>query len=95
MNPKYSVGEVVVINCPILPDLHGTEHSITEICEVTFSDHNNTVLLCYKLGFTFEWCGVKDYPYWREESLWKKHEPSQMSFQSLIRSINSPVKQES
>lgn len=32
---------------------------------------------------------------WAESALRKRHEPSQMSFQSLIQSMNIPVKQES
>lgn len=54
MNPKFSVGEVVIINCPKLPEFHGTEHVVTEIAEVTFEQHNNKVLLCYTLDFTYE-----------------------------------------
>lgn len=91
MSPKFNVGEVVIINCPILPELHGTEHTVVEICEVTFSDHDNTTLLCYKLGFTFEWQGVKNYPYWREGSLLKKHQPGQMSFRELMSNLKTNI----
>lgn len=91
MNPKFSIGEAVIIDCKALPEFDGTEHTITDISLVTFSDHNNTELLCYKLGFTYEWQGDKEYPYWAEWSLKKKHEGSDFSFTQLMAHMNTKI----
>lgn len=95
MNPKFSVGERVVIVCKELPQFDGTEHTITEIKEVTFTNHGNVKLLCYELGFSFKWKGDENYTYWREGCLRKKHQPSEFSFDSLMDNLKLPQKQES
>lgn len=89
MKPKFSVGETVIVVCKDLPQFDGTAHVITDISEVTFTDHNVT-MLCYKLGFTYEWQGDKNYPYWRESCLKKKHTPSEFSFDSLMDNLKLP-----
>lgn len=90
MNPKFSVGERVILVCQDLPQFNGTEHTITEIKEVVFTQHNNEKLLCYELGFSYEWKGDKDYTYWRESCLREKHNPSEFSFNELMTTLITP-----
>ena len=108
MNPKYSVGESVILQSISHPEYNG-EYTVekvikngdTFVCRSTgalitrmnnpgFGYILNEVVITGKnvFGFVVEAA-------WRESALRKCHEPSQMSFQSLIQSINSPVKQES
>ncbi|MNW01211.1 hypothetical protein D3C71_1968160 [compost metagenome] len=92
MNPKFKIGETIIIACKILPEFDGTEHVITDIAEVTFPNHNNRKLLCYTLDFTYEWQGVKDYKYWVEGCLRKKQQPSEFSFTQLMDNLKLPQK---
>lgn len=91
MTPKFKLGESVIIVCPYLPQFDGTEHTITDIKLVTFSDHNNIKLLCYELGFSYEWQGDKNYRYWREGCFRKRHDKGDMSYKELMNSLKSPV----
>lgn len=105
MNPKYSEAESVILKSTSHPEFNG-EYTVSKVlqkdevtvCRITGLRHSHTgklsnygyLLDCPKLNKT---SGVE--AIWAESALRKKHEPSQMSFQSLIQSINSPVKQES
>lgn len=107
MNPKYSVGEVVILQSQALPDYNG-EYTVYKIitagevsvCRITGRRYSYTIKLG-DYGYLLDspkinkFCPEGVEAVWAEISLRKKHEPSQMSFQSLIQSINSPVKQES
>lgn len=104
MIPKYSVGEVVIVQSPYHPEGNG-EYEILDIftyeqyqiyCNGEFK--STEAYFIYKLeGYLIK--GKKNpersTDCVSEPSLRKRHEPSQMSFQSLIQSINSPEKQES
>ena len=108
MNPKYSEGESVILQSINHPEYNG-EYTVekvlkngdTYVCrsrgtlitrmdKPSFGYILNEVVVTgtNAVGFVVEAA-------WQESALRKKHEPSQMSFQSLIQSINSPVKQES
>jgi hypothetical protein len=106
MNPKYSVGEVVILQSQALPDYNGeyTVYKILEkgevaVCRITGRRHSHTAKFG-NYGYLLDSPKVNKFSpegveaIWAEISLRKKHEPSQVSFQSLIQSINSPVKQE-
>lgn len=105
MNPKYSVGERVILQSKSHPEYNG-EYTIIKILkdlEVSTCRITQTAHACE--GGPGDIAYLLDEPhlskssgreiFWAEVALRKKHEPSQMSFQSLIQSINSPVKQES
>lgn len=104
MNPKYSVGEVVIRQAPQTnyPEANG-EYKVEEvITQKQFTSLHPLVQAdgdyYYKLsGFrVLKSPSHTGYSYHSSEKfLRKKHEPSQMSFQSIIQNINSPVKQES
>lgn len=105
MSPKYSVGELVILQSREYPEYNG-EYYVNKIldkgehskCRITANVHycipthgpNSYLLSEPHLNKD---TGLE--VFWAECALRKKHEPSQMSFQSLIQSINSPVKQES
>lgn len=91
MNAKFSVGETVIINCEDLPQFNGTEHVVTQVEMVHFKNHDIT-LICYKLGFTYPWCGDSHYEYWQESTLRKKHQPSEFTFNSLMDNLKLPQK---
>ena len=107
MNPKYSEGEIVILNSKVLPEYNGeyttskilTKGEVT-VCRITGRRHSHTGKLG-NYGYLLDspkvnkFCPEGVEAVWAEISLRKKHEPSHMSFQSLIQSINSPVKQES
>ena len=106
MNPKYSVGELVLLQSRQYPEYDG-EYCVDKIlfkeeinrCRITGSLHFCSSVengpLSYILSQSHKCKKTGREIFWAEVALRKKHEPSQMSFQSLIQSINSPVKQES
>ena len=99
MNPKYSVGESIILQSKDSPEWNG-ECTVLQILQ------KGSVYKCRNTSHV--WI-VEDANYlsyvldilvvdpadgyevvWHELALRKKHEPSQMSFQSLIQSVNSP-----
>lgn len=108
MNPKYSEGESVILQSISRPEYNGeytvekvlkngdtyvcrsTGTIITRMDKPSFGYILNEVVITGTnvFGFVVEAA-------WQESALRKKHQPSQMSFQSLMQTINSPVKQES
>lgn len=106
MNPKYSEGESVILQSISSPESNG-EYTIRQVVkegEMYKCRHSGQDLInATDLGYILEEIitlsesqkGGNIEAMWAESALRKKHEPSQMSFQSLIESINSPVKQES
>ena len=96
MNPKYSLGEIVILNSPSYPQYNG-EYTVVGISKsgevykgkiVQAGDKN----WYYDLGFNTP--KYKEFSLWNEICLLKKHESSKMSFQSLIQSIQNSLKQE-
>lgn len=105
MNPKYSVGELVILQSRDYPEYNG-EYYVDKILEkLEYSTCRLTGDVHYCAGTYGPISYLLSQPhlnkdigrevFWAELALRKRHEPSQMSFQSLIQSINSPVKQES
>lgn len=97
MNPKYSEGESIILNSKQYPEFNG-DYTVVGISRNGEVYKGKIVEAAknawyYDLGFNTPY--HKDFNLWNERCLYKKHEPSQMSFESLIQSINSPVKQES
>lgn len=108
MNPKYSVGESVILQSISRPEYNG-EYTVEKVLK------NGDSYVCRETGLLITRTNKPGFGYilnelvvtninslgmivetgWKESALRKRHEPSQMSFQSLIQSINSPVKQES
>lgn len=103
MNPKYSVGENIVLQSRSHPEYNG-EYTVFKIVrdgQIYTSRLGGQSMISVDFGYLLD-TPLKDKQAdfyvevkWAESALRKKHEPSQMSFQSLIQSINSPVKQES
>lgn len=109
MNPKYSVGEVVILQSISHPEHNGSDYTVQKVLK------NGDTYVCRETGCLITRTNRSGFGYilnelvvtntnslgmiietgWKESALRKKHEPSQMSFQSLIQNINSPVKQES
>lgn len=106
MNPKYSVGELVLLQSRQYPE-YGGEYYVDKIlfkeerntCRITgarhFCNSDKYGPISYLLSEPHTSKDTEREIFWAEVALRKKYEPSQMSFQSLIQSINSPVKQES
>lgn len=104
MNPKYSVGELVILQSREYPEYNGEYyvHKILEkrepsTCRLTGDLHSCSGThgpIIYLLSQPHLNKDTGREVFWWEGALRKRHEPSQMSFQSLIQSINSPVKQE-
>jgi len=103
MNPKYSVGERVILQSVSHPEYNG-EYTVSKIIgdgQVYNCRLSGRGLVSVDFGYFLD-TPLKDKledfcveVKWGESALRKRHEPSQMSFQSLIQSIKSPVKQES
>ena len=102
MSPKYSEGESVILQSTSHPEYNG-EYVVSKIIadgQVYNCRLSGRGLVSVDLGYLLDtplkgkledfYAEVK----WDESALRKKHEPSQMSFQSLIKNINNPVKQE-
>lgn len=95
--PSYGVNEIVILDSKQYPEFNG-EYAVIGISrngelykgEIVEAGKNAWY---YDLGFNTPY--YKEFTLWNERCLRKKHEPSQMSFQSLIQSIISSVKQES
>lgn len=77
MRPKFEVGEVVLVVSPIDPAVNG-EYTILD---VGFS--------LYRFQPDYD-IGLKDGRRALESSLRKKHQPGEMSFDSLMASLSSP-----
>lgn len=102
MNPKYSEGERVILQSVSQPESNG-EYTIRQVVkegEMYKCRHAGwEVINAEGLGYILEEIidvsvaedGTPIEGMWAESALRKKHEPSQMSFQSLIQSVNSPV----
>lgn len=91
----YSVGEIIILNSPNYPQYNG-EYSVAGISKRGQVYKGKVVEarsedFYYDLGFNTP--KYKEFTLWNETCLRKKHEPSQMSFQSIIQSINNPMKQ--
>lgn len=103
MNPKYSEGESIILQSISHPEYNG-EYTVSKIIadgQVYSCRLSGRGLVSVNFGYLLD-IPLKDKledfyveAKWYESALRKKHEPSQMSFQSIIQSINSPVKQES
>lgn len=98
MNPKFSVGEVVILQSKSLPNYNG-EYTVKDIygpkeyraCPVGSGVFGTDDTFTYNLGFSFEWLnGICDG--WQESALRKNHEPSQQSFKELMSTLKSPQK---
>lgn len=104
MKPKYSEGESVILQSPRFPEYNG-EYTVNEVLT------NQSLITCRLTNQLLRVETPEDFSYmfsspladnlhgreitFVQSSLRKKHESCQMSFQSIIQSINSPVKQES
>lgn len=94
MNPKFKIGDEVIIVCDVLPQLNHTQHVITGIELVTFNHPiPNQTLICYSLGFTYEWEGDKNYTYWREACLRPKPKKGDMSFKELMSDLKTNIQE--
>lgn len=105
MNPKYSVGELIILQSREYPEYNG-EYYVDKIlekrepsrCRLTGDLHacvGTYGPISYLLSQPHLNKDTGREVFWSEVALRKRHEPSKMSFQCLIQSINSPVKQES
>jgi hypothetical protein len=98
MNPKFSVGEVVILQSVNRPDLNG-EYSVLIVvnekmayeCPITGKkiinggDCVGYVLDDGALDETDTCCQ------WKESALRKKHQPGEQSFTDLMASLKNPV----
>lgn len=94
--PLFTVGEEVILQCRI-PEFNG-EYTVYEILtpyetklrwpNVIVKDEIHYVITekPFKLEFGNETKAVK------QSSLFKKHKPSELSFQELVSSLNTPIK---
>lgn len=86
MKPKYSVGEVVILQSIYFPELNG-EYSIKD---AQFQEGRTWDGSDYK-GFVYY---LDIHPkfkapgFWIESALRKKHQPGELSFQELMSSFN-------
>lgn len=90
MRPKFEVGEVVLLRSKKCPQLNG-EYTV-ESLEHWNSVRNSMTGELYGAGFLYQLAGVKapGADGWLESSLRKKHQPGEMSFDSLMASLSSP-----
>lgn len=90
MTNKFKQGEVVVIHIPEL-EVHGTETVIVEVywSDNTPSARNGEIL---RPGWFYKTITESDLgtPIYMEESLRKKHKPSEMSFKELMTLLKQP-----
>lgn len=94
MNPKFKVGDEVIIVCDDPKQFNHTEHVITGVEIVTFTENiPHETLICYTLGFTYEWKRHKDYPYWAEWSLRPKQQKGDMSFKELMSDLKTNIQE--
>jgi len=101
MQPKFKVGEAVILQSKNRPELNG-EYVIAVIRKNGEEFHDrNTGELCrceFKIshfGYVLENCKLRDNQrehMWSEPSLRKKHQPGEMSFHSLMEWMKQPTK---
>lgn len=103
MRPKFEVGEVVLLRSKSRPHLNGDDYKVHAILAPNQGHISrlvkNTVIICDGDGWGYilddssgpviddtdgdEMC-------WSESVLRKKHQPGEMSFDSLMASLSSP-----
>lgn len=100
MNPKFSIGEQVILQSLVQPESNG-EYEIQSILfyNDTIDDRldESYVLICAgDVGYLFteplKETGFSNEVIWAESALRKKHEPSQLSFNSLMDNLKLPQK---
>jgi hypothetical protein len=89
VQPKFSVGEVVILNSESHPHCNG-EYTVISLKEGTFRSvvtEDKFLGYAYDLGIKVDGQPVLA----AEPSLRKKHQPGEMNFTNLMASLNNPV----
>ena len=87
MRPKFEVGEVVLLRSRSRPELNGE-------CTVLETLYREDGFIGSGSGevcrFAYRTTNYTEYGGWIEAALRKKHQPGEMSFDSLMASLSSP-----
>lgn len=85
MNPKFSVGEIVILQSKHYPALNG-EYTVTQVIhEPNFDWDGNLVDYGYNLaGSTISWA---------EHALRKRHQKGDMSFKELMSDLKTNIQE--
>jgi len=91
MTPKFSVGEVVILQSVNLPECNG-EYSVTEIWPPDGERKNaDKVTISTTYGYSLSCDEADSKSAWAESALRKKHQPGEHSFTDLMASLKNPV----
>lgn len=103
MNPKFSVGEIVIVQFPHYPESNG-EYEVVDIftwegfrkyCNNTFTSNNGEPIM-YRLK-DYVVIGHKNPEHktdcCSEPHLRKKHQKGDMSFKELVTNLNSKIQE--
>jgi hypothetical protein len=91
MTPKFSVGEVVILQSKNHQECNG-EYSVTEIWPPDGERKNpDKVTISTTYGYSLSCDEVDSKSCWAESTLRKKHQPGEHSFTELMASLNSPL----
>jgi len=90
MRPKFEVGEVVLLRSRSAPEKDG--EYVVESCRELKQILDSITKKKLGAGYLYKLQGVDHSPAdgWLESSLRKKHQPGEMSFDSLMASLSSP-----
>lgn len=90
MTPKFSVGEIVILNRKKNPDEDGEYEVLgVELFKGTTSEQKPYEGYIYDLGFIPK---GNNNPWFTEPLLRKKHQPGSMDFQQLVNWMKQPQK---
>lgn len=96
MNPKFSVGEVVLLDSKSYPEFNGEAIVLGIVPTSAGIDREGERVY---VGQSCAYRLTIDAPVlnkcWHELALRKKHNPGEMTFESLMSSLNHPVNVES
>ena len=91
MKPKFSVGEVVILQSKNHPECNG-EYSVTGIYAPDGQRKNSDkVTISTTFGYSLSCDEPDSKSAWAESALRKKHQPGELSFSSLMESLNTSL----
>lgn len=87
MRPKFEVGEVVLLRSLTRPEINGE----CTVLEVLYREDGYIGHVTGEVShFAYRTTTYSEHGGWIESALRKKHQPGEMSFDSLMASLSSP-----
>lgn len=90
MTPKFIVGEAVILHSKNHPECNG-EYSVTQVWPPDGERKSpDKITIATTFGYTLSCDDPSSLSCWAESALRKKHQPGELSFSSLMGSLNAP-----